>query len=230
VLAVVAGPQNNSLKKSCPLNATCRHRSVVRQSSRISSTVGSRGPQDLLPYWYRGPSGRDVKLTTHLQLVPRSRKRGSVHILQCTSSWRSAQLVKHRDSFTLLYLLWPFEGEGFCLRESHSRVLYVPPITSMHIIMWAIDLSVYCQLPMNESVNILKSASVYIDKGVLYTFCSIRCTWKDQIPGDALWLCFGCISIKIKLCYELDISNLEFSEGNIKIKRKPIPVTGREGL
>jgi hypothetical protein len=35
-------------------------------------------------------SGRDVNLTTHLQLVPRSRKRGSIHPLPHTSSWRSA--------------------------------------------------------------------------------------------------------------------------------------------
>jgi hypothetical protein len=40
-----------------------------------------------------------VKLTTHLQLVPRSRKCGSIHPLPYTSSWRSAQLVKHRDNF-----------------------------------------------------------------------------------------------------------------------------------
>jgi hypothetical protein len=31
-----------------------------------------------------------VKLTTHLKLVPRSRKRGSIHPLPRTSSWRSA--------------------------------------------------------------------------------------------------------------------------------------------
>jgi hypothetical protein len=35
-----------------------------------------------------------VKLTTHLQLVPRSRKRGSVHTVVHTS-----ELVKHRDNF-----------------------------------------------------------------------------------------------------------------------------------
>jgi hypothetical protein len=33
--------------------------------------------------------------------VPRSRKRGSIHPLLHTPSWRSAQLVKHRDNFTL---------------------------------------------------------------------------------------------------------------------------------
>jgi hypothetical protein len=42
-----------------------------------------------------------VKLTTHLQLVPRARKCGSVHPLPLTPSWRSAKLVKHRDNFTL---------------------------------------------------------------------------------------------------------------------------------
>jgi hypothetical protein len=32
---------------------------------------------------------RGVKLTTHLQLVPRSRKCGSIHPLPHTSSWRN---------------------------------------------------------------------------------------------------------------------------------------------
>jgi hypothetical protein len=35
-------------------------------------------------------SGRSVKLTTRLQLVPRSRKRGSTHPLPHTPSWRTA--------------------------------------------------------------------------------------------------------------------------------------------
>jgi hypothetical protein len=38
----------------------------------------------------RGLRGRGVKLTTHLQLVPRSRKYGSIHPLPYTSSWRNA--------------------------------------------------------------------------------------------------------------------------------------------
>jgi hypothetical protein len=38
----------------------------------------------------RGYSGRGVKLTTHLQLVPMSRKCRSIHPLPHTPSWRSA--------------------------------------------------------------------------------------------------------------------------------------------
>jgi hypothetical protein len=37
---------------------------------------------------------------THLQLVPRSRKCGPIHPLPHTPSWRSAELVKHKDNFT----------------------------------------------------------------------------------------------------------------------------------
>jgi hypothetical protein len=52
------------------------------------------GPPNLLSSGYRGLfprgwSGRGVKLTTHLQLVPRSRKCGSIHPLPHTPSWRS---------------------------------------------------------------------------------------------------------------------------------------------
>jgi hypothetical protein len=53
------------------------------------------GPPNLLPNGYRGffrreKSGRGVKLTTHLQLVRRSRKLGSIHPLTRTPSWRRA--------------------------------------------------------------------------------------------------------------------------------------------
>jgi hypothetical protein len=42
---------------------------------------------------------RGVELTSHLQLVPRSRKCGSIHPLPHTSSWCNAWLVKHRGNF-----------------------------------------------------------------------------------------------------------------------------------
>jgi hypothetical protein len=45
-----------------------------------------------------------MKLTTHLQLMPRSRKRGSIHPLPHTPSWRNAELVNFRDNF-IFYLL-----------------------------------------------------------------------------------------------------------------------------
>jgi hypothetical protein len=53
------------------------------------------GPPSLLSNGYRGLfpwglSGRGVKLTAHLQLVPRLRKCVSIHPLPHTPSWRSA--------------------------------------------------------------------------------------------------------------------------------------------
>jgi hypothetical protein len=44
-------------------------------------------PRGLFP---RGYSGRGVNLTIHLQLMPRSRIRGSIHPLPHTFSWRIA--------------------------------------------------------------------------------------------------------------------------------------------
>jgi hypothetical protein len=38
-------------------------------------------------------------MTPYLQLVPCSRKRGSIHPLLHTTSWRSSYSVKHRDNF-----------------------------------------------------------------------------------------------------------------------------------
>jgi hypothetical protein len=53
------------------------------------------GPPSLISNRYRvnfrrGQSGRSVKLTARLQLVPKSRIPGSIHPLPHTSSWRSA--------------------------------------------------------------------------------------------------------------------------------------------
>jgi hypothetical protein len=52
-------------------------------------------PPNLLSNGYRGlfpraESSRGVKLTIHLQLVPRARKDGCIHPLPHTPSWRSA--------------------------------------------------------------------------------------------------------------------------------------------
>jgi hypothetical protein len=47
-----------------------------------------------------GSIGRGVKLTTHLHLVVRSRK---VELYFSPSSWYNAQLINHRDKFTLTY-------------------------------------------------------------------------------------------------------------------------------
>jgi hypothetical protein len=57
------------------------------------------GPPSLLSNGYR-------ELTTHLQLVPRSRKYGSNHPLPHTSSWCSRLLVKHGEQL-YLYLYRP---------------------------------------------------------------------------------------------------------------------------
>jgi hypothetical protein len=59
--------------------------------------------------WVPGTLSSGVKRpgrqADHLQLVPRSRKRGSIYPLPYLPSWRSAYLVKYRNNitFTLLY-------------------------------------------------------------------------------------------------------------------------------
>jgi hypothetical protein len=55
------------------------------------------GYQGLFP---RGQSGRGSKPTTHPQPVPRTRRRWSIHPPPHTHSWRSVQLVNHRDNST----------------------------------------------------------------------------------------------------------------------------------
>jgi hypothetical protein len=47
------------------------------------------------------PSSRGMKVPTHLHLLPRSRKCGSLCLLPYTPSWRSAKFIGHRDNFTI---------------------------------------------------------------------------------------------------------------------------------
>jgi hypothetical protein len=80
------------------------------------------GPPSLLFDAYRGlfPRGlsdRCMKLTTHLQLVPRSRIRGSIHPLPHTSSCRSAELVKHKN-----FTFFPLSKDN----------VYIPPFWRRH--------------------------------------------------------------------------------------------------
>jgi hypothetical protein len=75
-----------------------------------------------------GGSFPRVKRTTHLQLVPRSRKCGSIHPLPHTSSWCNALLVKHRDNFTLpvpfiLLYLDLRQGNRFCSPHACDAIL-----------------------------------------------------------------------------------------------------------
>jgi hypothetical protein len=58
----------------------------------------SNGYRVLFPL---GLGGRAVKLTTHLQLVLRTRKCGFIHPLPRTPSWCNAWLVKNRENFNV---------------------------------------------------------------------------------------------------------------------------------
>jgi hypothetical protein len=65
------------------------------------------GPPNLLSSGYKGAPSPGVKrpgvkLTTHLQLVPRSGKHGSIHLLLHTSSWRSAETTLPLPIYELL--------------------------------------------------------------------------------------------------------------------------------
>jgi hypothetical protein len=88
----------------------------------------------LRPNGYRGlfprrQSGWGVKLTIHLQLVPRSRIRGSIHPLPYTCSWHSAYLVQsyltvliYKSNFC--YKSWCAHNNNFHLKFSkHSRIV-----------------------------------------------------------------------------------------------------------
>jgi hypothetical protein len=88
-----------------PVGARCV--SFPRRPVRFWGPLGLVS-SEYLGLFPRRQSGRGLKLTTHLQLFPRSRVRGSIHPLHYTSLWRIAYLVKYRDNFSYLSLqpLW----------------------------------------------------------------------------------------------------------------------------
>jgi hypothetical protein len=70
---------------------------IVQNDSRAHPASYLVGIGGLFPQRY---SSRGMKLTTHLPLALRSRKHKSIYPFPHMSSWRSAQLVKHKDNFT----------------------------------------------------------------------------------------------------------------------------------
>jgi hypothetical protein len=58
--------------------------------------------------WLPGATSLGIKLTTRLQLTPKSRIRGSIHPLLHKSSRRMAWLVKHRNNFAVVFTAFVF--------------------------------------------------------------------------------------------------------------------------
>jgi hypothetical protein len=59
------------------------------------------------PMGNRGSSGRGVKLTTHLHLMPRSRMRRGIPPLPNTHPWRDSQLQNKAQGQIYLYIYLP---------------------------------------------------------------------------------------------------------------------------
>jgi hypothetical protein len=87
------------------------------------------GPPSPLSNGYRGLfprrlSAQRVKLTTHLQLAPRSRINGYIHPLLHTSSWRGTLSFKQRDNFTFLWSCKPreFYNRKCCVNKTMENM------------------------------------------------------------------------------------------------------------
>jgi hypothetical protein len=79
-----------------------------------------------------------VKLTTHLQLVPRSRKCGSIHPLPHTPSWRSAR-------GQLYFLLYMFRPQRVVFRC--STYITLPLYCALTHFLFQVATSMYIQPP-----------------------------------------------------------------------------------
>jgi hypothetical protein len=93
----------------------------------------SKGYQGLFRW---GWNGRGVKLTTHLQLVPRSRMSGAISPLPqyVFIAWWSVKSTGTTLPFTLACLsyFFPFRGRMFLLNKICHRILKSPINKEMH--------------------------------------------------------------------------------------------------
>jgi hypothetical protein len=95
----------------CPFQLrTGRPRGQSSSPGRVKNFISSRPalePRQSPIHWVTWAVSRGVKRqrreADHLELVPRSRKRGSIHPLSHTPSCHSAYLVKHKDKFTFTF-------------------------------------------------------------------------------------------------------------------------------
>jgi hypothetical protein len=111
-----------------------------------------------------------VKLTTHPQLVPRSRKCGStIYTLPHTPSWRIAELVKHRNNFIFL----PFKASISLevKRFRFIRILLFSIATDTSIITSIIFVDLTQSVPFKPQPKLQKRAQAYSS----YQHCLNRC-------------------------------------------------------
>jgi hypothetical protein len=181
-------PPHNKVSLTPPQNFLSLSLSIATnyglddQGFRVRVPVGSRifsslnrpdrlwGVPNLLSNGYRGlfprgQSGRGVRLTTHLQLVPRSRKCGSIHPLPqafmawCLISWAKRQLYLTLYSYLCI--------TGMLLTENRNVIFVVHRYSSVcRVGNWHLISDV------NKKTNhvrvYLSSTAVY---GPAYDFC-----------------------------------------------------------
>jgi hypothetical protein len=107
------------------------------------------------------------ELTTHLQLVPRSRKCGSIYPLPRTPSWRSAQLVKHRDNFTFTFtFIKPYE---------HRRDVVITVIFMCLISMYVPTYRVHATLYQRTTKYALALKYFDLKTNAMWRFRKVNC-------------------------------------------------------
>jgi hypothetical protein len=109
-----------------------------------------RVPKALSP-WVKRPRR---ELTTHLQLMPKSRKCGSIYPLLHTSLWRSARLVKHSDNFTFTFSI------------IIMRFLFIMSIVLLYVSIW-----------FSFAVFLLSSFRLFFSSSFL---CPISCSFSQK--------------------------------------------------
>jgi hypothetical protein len=118
-----------------------------------------------------------VKLTTHFQLVPRSRKRGSVHLLPHTPSWRNAQGQLYLYTYVLRRFLFSLFYKYVAFLSGDNEIFLEDPAANSE---WGISLFQFIQRTTNRNMRQLQA---------LIFPTTFLCTTRRTLYQGAVFIC-----------------------------------------
>jgi hypothetical protein len=119
-------------------------------------------------------------LTTHLQLVPRSRQCRSIHTLPQTPSWRGAELVKYRGRYLCCFIMYTF--------------LY--PLCLATVMVWCYECSLSLIIRDNF-INLSSFKCVHQNDMNFGLLCSFKHVHQDDMSFGLLLYLFCWLSVTL---------------------------------
>jgi hypothetical protein len=115
--------------------------------------------------------------SSHLQLMPRSRKCGATHPLLHTPSWRSAELVTHRDNFTSFFYLYMF--------RPHKSIIRQPLTERNHCTAWT-HASIYAYLHAITACRRIRECTPALSSRYFRVPAFMLCSFVRSYPRSGL--------------------------------------------